>query len=265
MSIALGAGLRENPVVGRDNIPLFLLPSVSYYGKRFSLENFNFAYLLAENQRHSLSLVSLPALEYMYFNDWSLGSTSFDDSGSNPVEISSFTDNREQLDNDVSPAEPSLAEPPPRVDVDDLHKRNLALLAGLEYGLYAGPVYFGLQWLQDLSHVHEGQEVRAAASYEWHYGNNLLRTSAGLLWKSHEAMDYYYGIRADEVEDTRLVYEASAGASYFARISWQKKLSKHWSLNSAVYYRKMSDAAAASPIVDKDYISSVFFGGAYHF
>ena len=283
-SIAIGAGVRENPVVGRDDIPLILLPSFSYHGKRLSLENLNLSYLLAENNKHSLHLLATPSLEHMFFNDWSLGNLSLEGSssgdlipttrGNGEVEFSGeqpeptvVADQAEEVDSDTETPGPIVLQPTTAdaVEIDELHDRNLALLAGFEYGLYLGPMYFGLQALQDISAVHKGQEIRFAASYQKEMQGHRLRASAGVLWKSNAAMDYYYGVRENEVESPALAYEAGAGASYFARVSWSKKLSDHWSLISAAYYRQMSREASDSPLVDKDSIATIYIGGVYHF
>ncbi len=286
-SIAIGAGVRENPVIGMDDIPLILLPSFSYHGKRLSLENLNLSYLVVENEKHSLHLLATPSLEHMFFNDWSLGNFSLE--GGSSGDLIPTTRGNGQGEFADEPSEPIVvADQPGEVDsetempivdqpivlqpttadaveIDQLHDRNLAVLAGFEYGLYLGPMYFGLQALQDISAVHKGQEIRFAASYQKEMQGHRLRASAGVLWKSNAAMDYYYGVRENEVESPALVYEAGAGASYFARVSWSKKLSDHWSLISAAYYRQMSREASDSPLVDKDGIATIYVGGVYHF
>src|SRR5262245_63416566 len=38
VSLSFGAGTRTNPVEGRDDIPLFVIPYLSYYGERFFLD-----------------------------------------------------------------------------------------------------------------------------------------------------------------------------------------------------------------------------------
>ena len=39
-SVALGAGVRTNPLVNGQGLPLVVVPQVSYYGERFFLDNF---------------------------------------------------------------------------------------------------------------------------------------------------------------------------------------------------------------------------------
>ena len=39
LSVALGAGVRTNPLVHGQAIPLVVVPQFSYYGKRFFIDN----------------------------------------------------------------------------------------------------------------------------------------------------------------------------------------------------------------------------------
>ncbi|HET9395082.1 MAG TPA: hypothetical protein VFO36_03420, partial [Nitrospiraceae bacterium] len=48
VSVSLGLGKRTNPISGNSDIPLVVVPHVSYYGKRFFLENFEVGYTLYE-------------------------------------------------------------------------------------------------------------------------------------------------------------------------------------------------------------------------
>ena len=48
MSVSLGIGSRSNPVMGESDIPLVVIPQISYYGKRFFLENLDLGVTLYE-------------------------------------------------------------------------------------------------------------------------------------------------------------------------------------------------------------------------
>ena len=47
-SVALGAGVRTNPLVNGKDIPLIVIPQVSYYGKRFFIDNLDLGFTLIE-------------------------------------------------------------------------------------------------------------------------------------------------------------------------------------------------------------------------
>ena len=62
VSVSVGYGTRTNPVVGRDDIPLFVVPHVSYYGKRFFLESLEPGVTLYESDAHTFNLIASPGL-----------------------------------------------------------------------------------------------------------------------------------------------------------------------------------------------------------
>lgn len=70
VSVGLGAGMRSNPLHQGEDIPLIVLPEVSYYGERFFLENLEMGFTLFEDRRHQLNLLLTPGYDQMYFNRW---------------------------------------------------------------------------------------------------------------------------------------------------------------------------------------------------
>lgn len=280
-SLAVGAGMRSNPVIVGDNLPMVLLPSIRYYGERLFVENFNVGYLLFESPQHEFNALASPSYEHMFFNEWSLGN--FVIGGSGGGSIASFNASTPPISSDGDPnnspfdpdselippngpvGEPTpKANPLPEYSLDDLHDRNLAMLGGLEYRLYAAPFYASLQVLQDVSAVHKGQEARASAMFEHSMQRHLLTANLGLIWQSAKALDYYYGIRKGEITE-QFEYKAGAGASPFLRLDWHYAINKKWSWQNTLHYRRLSDSAFNSPLVNERDIVSVFFGGIYHF
>jgi len=70
VNVGMGVGMRSNPLHGGDDIPLVLLPEVSYYGERFFLENLEMGFTLFENDRHQFNALITPGYDQMYFNRW---------------------------------------------------------------------------------------------------------------------------------------------------------------------------------------------------
>jgi len=70
ISVGMGAGMRSNPLHQGEDIPLVLLPEVSYYGERFFLENLEMGFTLFEDRRHQFNLLLTPGYDQMYFNRW---------------------------------------------------------------------------------------------------------------------------------------------------------------------------------------------------
>src|SRR6185295_3110460 len=68
VSLSFGYGTRTNPVVGRDDIPLFVIPYLSYYGKRFFLESLEPGVTLYESDAHTFNLIATPGFDRVFFS-----------------------------------------------------------------------------------------------------------------------------------------------------------------------------------------------------
>ena len=66
-SIALGAGVRTDPVVHEGTIPLVVIPHISYYGERFFLDDLDVGVTLLDTDRTTLSLVASPGYDRVFF------------------------------------------------------------------------------------------------------------------------------------------------------------------------------------------------------
>jgi outer membrane protein len=65
--VAIGTGARTNPLIGGQDIPLVLVPHVSYYRSRFFLDDLDLGFSLVESAANTLSLVASPGCDRVYF------------------------------------------------------------------------------------------------------------------------------------------------------------------------------------------------------
>lgn len=277
VSIALGVGGRTNPLISGDDQPVFVVPQLSWYGKRFFLENLEFGFTLLDKPAHMLNLLVQPGFDQVYFDEFGIGNFTIDGNFSTTfsgadsygyVRVDDSLIDGESIDPGFVPETPQDTDRPAtnvRLNLDDLKDRDLAVLGGLEYSFYSGAWQTQLQLLRDVSGVHEGDEVRLSTAWQVVRGRNLYTLAAGLAWQSQELLDYYYGIDQGEIPNSDLSYEAQAGVSAFAKFSWQKKLNEKWSLLSTVHYRELDSSLESSPIVEETGVTTVFIGGSYHF
>lgn len=257
--MGLGAGVRTNPVAGSDDIPLIVLPSISYYGERFYFENLNFGYQLIEADSYDFNLILTPGRDHLFFNRWSLGNFSVD--GSEARASSAFSAQISTAESDLS----SDGENDITLDGITLSSRSLSILGGVDLHYYYESLSLGLQVLYDLRGVHSGYESRAALSYSKELGKNALSAAAGFIWQDRKTIDYYYGLEEQEVPFDNLIYGAGSGLSPFVRFDWLRSLNDRWSLKATIYYRDLASAIENSPIVDESGVATLFFGGVYHF
>lgn len=152
------------------------------------------------------------------------------------------------------------------VSIDEVRKRKVAGLMGLEYSYQAHRFSFHIQALQDFTRVHKGAEARIAVTLPMQYKTHQFALTAGANWQSQKVIDYYYGVTDADIDDSRVFYSPSkAAVTPLLRLDWQKSISAKWSLRGFVQYMPLSEPVKASPLVGDSNITAVFLGGVYHF
>lgn len=260
VSLAVGAGVRTNPIMDEANIPLFLLPDVRYTGSRFFLHNLDLGLLLLETDVHQLNLLITPSYEQVYFHRWSPGNFVID----SRMMLTAQPNAGESIDGEDTENN-NYGHTRVEVDMSRLHKRRMAALGGLEYSLMLSDWTLQAQWLYDITGIYDGKEARLALARQYRSGRHSLTAAVGITWQSQELINYYYGIRTDEVVLADHAYIAMAGFSQIARIDWLYDLSSRWSLRFTGSYRQLADEIRRSPILVEDQVITVFIGGVYHF
>ena len=260
-SIAVGVGGRTNPLAGGDDQPIVVIPQISWYGKRFFLDNLDFGYTLVDKPQHMLNLLVQPGLEQIYFDKFGIGNFTVDGNPSSNAVLA-----YSQVDGSLVAAPADVLQAgTPSIRLDDIADRKTAIMGGAEYSFYSGNWQTQLQLLSDVSSVHEGKEVRLSGSYQIPGEKNLVSFAAGVNWQSEELLDYYYGVHQNDLPGIDFVYKVDAGVSVFTKISWERKLSEKWSWLSTFHYRQLDSALKNSPLVEKNSVVTVFTGGNYHF
>lgn len=263
VQLAVGAGVRTNPLVNGDHIPLVLIPHVTYYGERFFIDYLDLGVTLVEDPRYMINAIVTPGGDGLFFFREGLGSFVLDGGvgAGAPVANPAMPSEGELPDEDSPPEE----EPAPEQPLPELHKRRIAAMAGLEASASWGPTEWQLQILQDVSGVHEGQEVRLATGASTQRQGHTMGISAGLSWKSGKLLDYYYGVAPAESHSLRPEYRAPSGITPFVRLSWNKPVSDSWRLLGSLQYEPLSTAMRDSPLTDDNKVIQLFIGGVYHF
>ncbi len=286
VSVGLGIGRRSNPVLSNDDIPIYILPSISYYGKRLFWETDTVGFTLFESPRSLFSVITTVSYDQTYFNDWGIGNFSIEGGGGRSGSALSLqTEANGQVSGELvapnesleggqafDPAGDGVFDGPvvdggdsEVIDLDELHDRDMAALSGFEYLYDYKNVGVSLQVLKDVSGVHNGLQVRTGLAAYFNRQKYEYTFSVGAEWKDSETQDYYYGVREDEVENDRLAYTVDDDWSYYAKFDWRYRASKHWEWRAVVHHRWLGDEVKNSPLVDGATTTAVFFGGVYHF
>jgi outer membrane protein len=229
LSLSFGYGTRTNPVVGRDDIPLFVIPYVSYYGKRFFLESLEPGFTMYESDAHTFNLIATPGFDRVFFS-------------------------KHDLQNIVVPfaaGPPSLVAQAEDQTISVGHPHT-TYLAGPEW-LFRHRNFIGqVSALYEVTGRHKGYEARAAVSAPLIQSKQSLAINAGLTWKSAASVDYYYGVPD--------VYRADAALNPFVKLSYALPLSERWTLIAFVHYEYLDDTIVDSPIVTDREVVTAFAG-----
>jgi MipA family protein len=260
-SLGIGAGVRTNPLIDSKNIPLILIPQMSYIGERFFIQNLDVGVFLFENLQHQLNIFITPSYDPIYFHNNHPSNYFLNNKGLAVQDTVKLNDGGSPTSGENFEGE-NLATVP--VTWRKLHKRNTAGLAGFEYNLTLAHVELQGQVVHDVTGVHGGDEVRLTLAKHWTKGKNRLGLALGANWQSQEVINYYYGVSARET-DAANIYTANSGASTLVRFDWNYRLSEHWDLRFLASYRHLPTAISASPIVDDNKVTTAFVGGVYHF
>ncbi len=267
-SVGIGAGVRTNPLADADDIPLVLIPQVSYQGEHVFIENLDIGVILSENQHQQINLLMTPSYDQVFFHRWSPSNFFIDGPGvgtaGNGGDIIGGGDDEDipVIDQDVTGGGKGSVGDGKRLQ--DLHDRHMAGLAGIEYNLTWDSLELQFHYLHDITRVHEGEEARVVIAKPWVSNRHRLLASVGFNWQSQEVLEYYYGAPKEEV-GFRHRYTATDGVSQIIRVDWNYQLTDSWDLRVLASVRHLPDAISASPLVNDNHVITAFVGGVYHF
>ena len=237
LGAALGYGERSNPLVQSDDVPLLLDLDIAYFGERFFFDNGDLGVTFIDNADITMSAMARFNSDRVFFGRTDTKFVVFDAVGAPLTEAVELT----------------------------IPDRDYAIEAGVEL-LSDGPWGFlQLSAFHDVSGTHEGFEISASYGVGFRYENWYIEPEIGLVYKSEDLNDYYWGVRPDEANNALPAYEAGAGINPRVRLRAAYYFSREWSFALSAEYERLSDEAAASPIVDRDGVLGYFAGLAYRF
>jgi outer membrane protein len=239
ISMSIGYGERSNPIIGNSDIPLVLLPQISYYGERFFLENLELGFTLHEGAAHTLNVIATPGYDRVFF---------FRDDLQN-IFVSGAT-----LAVNVPPSEmPAVVDEGGGIGREFvITGRHTTYLAGPEWLFRFGDVIGQIDALREVTGEHGGYEVRAAIAAPIVQSANSVVVSAGLTWKSAELVRYYYGVDG--------LYEPRAALNPFVKLGFARPLSERWTLSAHIHHERLDSEIADSPILAEDTVTTFFAG-----
>jgi MipA family protein len=235
-SVALGAGVRTNPLVNSKDIPLVVIPQFSYYGKRFFIDNLDFGFTLAERGANTFNLIATPGYDRVYFYRSDLQNFFIGFPNTSPVDETSGT-----------PGVTKVPPPAPRI----------TYLAGPEWTFKYGQVSGQLDLLRDATGQNSGDEIRGALGIPLLKSRGTVSANIGFTWKSAATVNYYYRVP--------ILYSGSAAFDPFIKLGYTLPLSDKWRFNAFAEYERLGNGIADSPIVAEHSVATAFVGAIYTF
>jgi outer membrane protein len=254
-SIALGAGVRTDPVVHEGTIPLVVIPHISYYGERFFLDDLDVGVTLLDTDSTTLSLIASPGYDRVFFyrsdpqNIFVSGLTSLNSVGSGATGGTKVPPSNASTGTPANGATGTVKFPP--------RSRDWTYLAGPEWTFK----YFGMTGQLDVLHEitghNHGDEVRAALGVPISKVGGAWSADVGITWKSAAIVNYYYGAPQ--------VYEGGAALDPFVKLAYSRPLKGKWKITAFVECEHLDHAIADSPIVNARFVTTTFVGTVYAF
>lgn len=226
LSVALGAGVRSNPLVHGQDLPLVVVPQFSYYGKRLYIDNLDAGFSLIEGATSTLSLIASPSYDRIFFYR---------------SDLQNIFVNLGGVTGSASPPVPFPSRP-----------RRITYLAGPEWTFDFHDFIGQFDVLQEVTGQNHGQEVRGAIKTPLIRSNGTLSGTIGLTWQSAAIVNYYYGAPG--------IYESGSALRPFLKLGYTRPLAPGWRLEGIAQYEHLANAITDSPIVAHNYVVTCFLG-----
>jgi outer membrane protein len=237
LGAAVGYGIRSNPLVQSEDIPIVIDLDIAWFGERWFFDNGDLGLTFVDNQALTGSVVARFNSDRVFFGQTNTRFVGADVAGLPLSEVVEF-------------------KPP---------ERDYAIELGVEVLTDGNWGALQLSAFHDISGTHEGYEVYADYSFGWRKQRLYLEPSFGLSYKSAELNNYYWGVTPDEAGMVISPYDAGAGLNWHARFMVGYQLDKRWAVSLVTEFERLNDEAAASPIVDNDGVLGWFAGVSYRF
>ncbi|MCL2912761.1 MipA/OmpV family protein [Shewanella corallii] len=254
-AVAVGWGEKSNPLFDYDDIPVYVLPSVAWYGERAFFDNGAIGYTLWDGYDYSINLIGGFGDDAGWFNRWDPSNLFIGGlSGGSPAPATDMSTKFSRT--------PASSETEPSYNLKD---RKLTYMGGGEVNWYTSMGNWRALIMQDILNVHNGQIAMLSWYNYWQIMKLRVDLTLSLNWKSSQLVDYYYGISADEASWGSPTYDGRGTFSPTIELDFSYPITKKLELLLLGRYTRFGAGIADSPLLKEDNSFGVFFGAAYRF
>ncbi|MEM0909461.1 MAG: MipA/OmpV family protein [Pseudomonadota bacterium] len=245
VSLAIGIGARQNPLVDGDHLPLVILPDIAYYSDRVYFDNGELGVFWSEGSNSQFSFFVAPNRERANFSFWHPSNILL------PVEITFSRFDRIESQESVS--------------FNEVDRRSWAFDAGVQWQWFWENTILRFSFMHDVSGVYEGANATLSLTHRWRSDSWRFQVTPELRWHSSELTNYYYGIREGEVEGRNIQFQGSGGLQPGITVMAIRPVFEDWNLLIRFGGTHLHSGMADSPLVDKNSVFHGFIGMAYTF
>jgi outer membrane protein len=124
---------------------------------------------------------------------------------------------------------------------------------------------FSVQFITDATNEHKGNEFSLTYSKSYNFETYSIKPYLTLTRQSEDIIDYYYGVRANEVTESRALYlgEATTNAEIGVQANW--RVGQHHNFITYASYTAYGSEIKDSPLIDASGSANVIVGYMYVF
>ncbi len=149
--------------------------------------------------------------------------------------------------------------------LNGMDKRNSSFWLG-GVALWRNPYAdLSLEWLADASGNSRGQTLKLRAEHRFNTGRLTLTPYLGVNWMNSNYVDYYFGVRQDEVTSQRAFYQGSSTANLVGGLRTDLHMTESQSLFMDLRLTRYGSGITDSPLVDRNHAAAVRVGYLYRF
>ena len=132
----------------------------------------------------------------------------------------------------------------------DMEDRDLDLGLGLRLAWSLGDGNIISSISNDIAGAHDSYVAKLAYEHPFYIGRWAFEPEVGSMHYSKDYVDYYYGVRNQEVTSTRAAYEGDAATAYYTRLKVRYQATPNWQIFSEIGSRRFSDEIKDSPLTE---------------
>jgi MipA family protein len=256
---AIGYGVRTNPLIQSEDIPVIVDLDVAWFGKRWFFDNGDVGLTFSESSRSTTSLVARLNSDRVFFGKTDTRYVNFAYTGKG--EIGGLVDPETGAPL-VDSATGAPAPGPIEVKPPD---RDYAIEVGVESLIEDDWGVTTLRAFHDVSGTHRGYELSAYYSHRWVAGRLSFTPTVGVAYKSASLNDYYWGVDAEEASPALPEYSPGGGFGFEGGLLANYYVTRNLRVALSLNYERLVDDVASSPLAEDDYVFAYFSGLAWTF